>query len=203
MSVFKRICTGLMISTLSLTAYAAQPGETQNPDQVPAETEVNVSDTREVIQVLYVSNTSEIKVADLVRERNPGEALQSYADELIRDHETLISALKELANVKSISLKEGELEEPAQLVGTMMDQQLQTLAAKSQEEFRSAFLETSIMNHQKTLEFFSQIEQGNSDDALKAIIAVARQAVEKHLADAQKLKAEVQQPGSEPAQPAE
>jgi putative membrane protein len=194
-----------MFSTLSFAAYAAQPGspETQNPDQIPAETEVDVSDTREVIQVLYVSNTSEIKVADLVRERNPDEALQRYADELIRDHETLISALKELANVKSISLKEGELEEPAQLVGTMMDQQLQNLAAKSQEEFRSAFLESSIMSHQKTLEFFSQIEQGNSDDALKAIIVVARQAVEKHLADAQKLKAQIQQPGSEPAQPAE
>lgn len=197
MSFFKRICTGLMLSTLSLTAYAAQPGEAQNPDQVPAETELDVSDTREVIQVLYVSNTSEIKVADLVRERNPDEALQRYADELIRNHETLISALKELANVKSISLEEGELEEPAQLVGTMMDQALQNLAAKPQEEFRSAFLESSIMSHQKTLELYSQIEQGNSDDALKAIIAVARQAVEKHLADAQKLKAE------EPAQPTE
>jgi predicted outer membrane protein len=53
------------------------------------------------------------------------------------------------------------------------------------------------MSHQKTLELYNQIEQGNSDDALKAIIAVARQAVEKHLADAQKLKAE------EPAQPTE
>jgi predicted outer membrane protein len=192
-----------MISTLSLTAYAAQPSEGQNPDQIPAETEVNVKDTREVIQVLYVSNTSEIEIANLVRERNPDESLQNYADELIRDHETLISALKELADVKSISLKEGELEQPAQLVDTMMDKHLQNLAQRPQEEFRSAFLEASIMSHQKTLEFFSKIEQGNSDDALKAIIAVARQAVEKHLADAQKLKAEIQQPGTEPAQPAE
>jgi putative membrane protein len=208
MSVFKKICTGLMISTLSFAAYAAQPGspEVENPDQIPTETQVDVSDTRAVIQVLYVSNASEIKLADLVRERNPDEDLRRYADELARDHAGMNQALEALANVKSISLKEGEMEEPAQLVDTKMDQELQNLAAKPQEQFRSAFLEAAIVEHQKTLEFYSQIEQGNSDDALKVIIAASRQLIEKHLADAQRLKAEMQepqQPGSETEQPVE
>lgn len=208
MAVFNKICTGLVISTLSFAAYAAQPGspEAETPDQTPAETQVDVSDTREVIQVLYVSNVAEIKLADLVRERNPDEELRRFADELARDHGLMNNLLEMLANIKSISLETAEMEESAQLVGTKMDQELQTLAAKPQEQFRSAFLEAVIVEHQKILEFYSQIEQGNSDDALKATIAIARQLIEKHLADAQKLKAqsqEPQQPGSETEQPVE
>lgn len=196
MSVFNKICTGLMISTLSFAAYAAQPGspEAGTPDQIPAETEVNVSDTREVIQVLYVSNASEIKIADLVRQKNQDESLQRYADELARDHAWMNRMLEALANVKSISLKDGELEDSAQLVSNKLDQELQSLAAQPEESFRSVFLEAAIVEHQKTLELYSKIEQGNSDDALKATLAVSRQLIEKHLADAQRLKAESQEP---------
>ncbi|WP_141735748.1 DUF4142 domain-containing protein [Oligoflexus tunisiensis] len=216
MSVFKKFCTGLFVSLLSLTAQAAQPTapaeptqpggepEVQTPDQVPSETQVDVSDTREVIQVLYVSNAKEIQIADLVYERNPDEGLQRYADELARDHAWMNRMIETLANVKSISLEEGQFEESAQLVGSMMDQEAQNLAQKPQEEFRSAFLEAMIMGHQKTLELYSQIEAGNSDDALKATIAISRQLVEKHLAEAQRLQAEVEQPQQpSPEQPIE
>ncbi len=208
MTVFNKVCSGLVISTLSLSLYAAQPGstETETPDQTPVESQVDLADTREVIQVLYVSNAAEIKVADLVRERNPDEDLRRFADELARDHALLNSMLEALANIKSISLEQGEMEESAQLAGSKLDQELQALAAKPQAEFRSAFLEAAIREHQKTLDFYSQIEQGNSDDALKATIVIARQLVEKHLADAQKLQAESQepqQPGTEPEQPIE
>ncbi len=208
MTVFNKVCTGLVISTLSLSLYAAQPGstETETPDQTPVESQVDLADTREVIQVLYVSNAAEIKVADLVRERNPDEDLRRFADELARDHALLNSMLEALANIKSISLEQAEMEESAQLAGSKLDQELQALAAKPQAEFRSAFLDAAIMEHQQTLDFYSQIEQGNSDDALKATIVIARQLVEKHLADAQKLQAESQepqQPGTEPEQPIE
>jgi predicted outer membrane protein len=196
MSVFNKICTGLMISTLSFAAHAAQPGspEAGTPDQIPAETQVDVSDTRSVIQVLYVSNAATVRIADLVREKNPDESLQRFADELARDHTWMNRLLETLANVKSISLNAGEMEESAQLVGSKMDQEVQNLAAQPQEYFRSAFLDAIIVNHQKTLELYSQIEQGNNDDALKATLVIARQVEEKHLADAQRLKAESQEP---------
>jgi predicted outer membrane protein len=210
MSVFKKFCTGLFASLLSLTAQGAQPtqpaeptqpgGEPEvgTPDQVPpSQHEVDVSDTREVIQVLYVSNASEIRIADLVSERNPDEGLRRYADELARDHAWMNKMIETLADVKSISLEDGQLEESAQLVGSMMAQEAQNLAQKPEEEFRSAFLESMIMSHQKTLAFYSQIEAGNSDDALKATIAISRQLVEKHLADAQRLQAG----GTQPQQP--
>ncbi|HYX34207.1 MAG TPA: DUF4142 domain-containing protein [Oligoflexus sp.] len=197
MSVFTKLCTGLLISALSLTAQAAQP-EVQNPDQLPTEATLDVADTREVIQVLYVSNTAEIKLSDLVSERNPDADLQRYADELARDHSFMIKLLETMANVKSISLEDNELSEVAQLTSTKMEQEMQNLAAKPVEEFRPAFLEMNIAMHQKTLEMFNKIEQGNTDDALKAAIGIFRQLVEKHLSDAQKL-----QSPSEPAQPAE
>lgn len=203
MSLFTKICTGLLISALSLTAQAAEP-EVQNPDQQPSETTVDVTDTAEVIQVLYVGNASEIKIAELVRERNPDESLQSLADELARDHTWMNRILEAMANIKSISLEADELSETAQLVNTQLDEGIQMLAAKPVEEFRSAFLEAIILEHQKTLELYNQIEQGTTDDALKATLAIFRQLVEKHLADAQKLQspAQPEQPTA-PEQPAE
>jgi predicted outer membrane protein len=198
MSVFAKICTGLMISALGLTAYAANPGSPEKgPDQVPVETELNVADTREVIQVLYVSNVAEIKLAELVRQKNPDASLQRYADELTADHAWMNRNLETLASLKGISLKTGEMDESAQLVGNKMDQELQTLASVPEPSFRSAFLEAAIIEHQKTLELFDRILQGNSDEALRSSIAVSRPLIEKHLKDAQRLKNEIQQPGSE------
>ncbi|MDQ3232224.1 MAG: DUF4142 domain-containing protein, partial [Pseudobdellovibrionaceae bacterium] len=156
------------------------------------------ADTREVIQVLYVGNASEIKLAGLVSERNPDADLQRYADQLARDHSWMNKLLETMANVKSISLEENELSEVAQMASTQMEQQMQTLAALPMEEFRPEFLEVNIAKHQKTLEMFNQIEQGNTDDALKATIGIFRQLVEMHLSAAQIL-----QSPSEPAQPAE
>jgi predicted outer membrane protein len=191
-----------MISALGFTAYAANPSTPEKgPDQVPVETEVNVTDTREVIQVLYLSNAAEIKLAELVRQRNPDARLQSYADEITADHAWMNRMLETLASVKGITLKTTEMDESAQLVGNKMDQELQNLASLPEESFRSAFLEAAIIEHQKTLEFFDRVEQGNSDDALKSSIAVSRQLIEKHLREAQRLKAEIQQPGSEIEQP--
>jgi len=197
MSLFTKICTGLLISALSLTAQGAE-SEVQNPDQQPSETTVDVTNTPEVIQVLYVGNAAKIKIADLVREKNPDESLQRLADELTRDHSWMNRMLEAIANIKSISLEAGELSETAQLVNTQLDDGIQMLAAKPVEEFRSAFLEATIMEHQKALELYNQIDQGTTDDALKATIAIFRQLEEKHLADAQKLQMPTQ-----PEQPAE
>jgi len=209
-SVFTKISTGLFVSVLSVSVQAAQPGtpeaepgttEVQNPDQIPADGEVEVSDTREVIQVIYISNKAEIESANLALERNPQEGLQKYAEQLIRDHSLINKVLEGLANIKSISLEVSEMEESVQLVENKMDQELQILAQLPEEQFRSAYLAVNIAAHQKTLEFFSRVEQGNSDDALKATVAIARQLVESHLADAQRLQAETQQPS--PEQPPE
>lgn len=187
MSLLTKIYTAFLISALSLTVKAAEP-EVQNPDQQPSENALDVTDTREVIQVLYVGNASDIKIADLVRERNPDESLQSLADELTRGHGWMNRILKTMAKIKSISLETDEMSETAQLVNNQMAEGFQMLASKPVDEFRSAFLEAIILEHQKSLKLYNQIEQGTKDDALKVVIAIFRQIEEKHLSDAQKLQ---------------
>lgn len=203
MSLLAKISTGLLISALSMTTQAAEP-EVQNPDLRPSETTVDVMNTPEVVQVLYVRNASEIKIAGLVQERNSEESLQEFADELARDHSWMNRMLEAIANIKSISLEADELSEAAQLVNTQLDESTQMLAAKPEGEFRSAFLEVIILEHQKTLDLYNQIEEGTTDDALKATLAIFRQMEEKHLADAQKLQlpAQPEQP-TPPEQPLE
>lgn len=205
MSFFNKICTGLITSTLSIAAYAAEPGltEAERSEQISAENQVDIADTREVIQVLYVNNAAEIKLANLVRARSPDKDLRRYANKLARDHAFLNRILEAQAKIKSISLETAEMEESAQLTGTKMDQNLQILATKPQEQFRSAFLESVIVEHQETLEFYSRIEQGTRDEILKINIAIARQLVENHLADAQRLQAGTQEPLQPCAAPAQ
>lgn len=190
MSVISKICTGLFVSALGLTVHGAE-SKADSPVQEPveAQTEVNVTNTSEVIQALYVGNTTEIKVADLVREKKQDESLQDFADDLARDHRWMNKILESIANVKSVSLKSEEMSKTAQQIETKKNLDLQALAASPDADFRAAFLEANILEHQKTLELFSRIEQGSSDDAIKITIAIFRQLVEKHLSDAQKLQA--------------
>lgn len=195
MSVFAKICSGLLISTLSLTAYAAGPEE-QTPGQQPVEEGivVDVTNATEVIQALYIGNEAEVQIADLVRERNPDESMQRFADTLARDHSWMNKMLEAIANIKSVSLKAEELSEVAQKLEAQLETEAQSLAARPAEEFRSAVLEAIIAEHEKTLELYNQIEQGSSDDALKATVAIFRQLVESHLAEAHQLQLAAEEP---------
>ncbi|HYX33468.1 MAG TPA: DUF4142 domain-containing protein [Oligoflexus sp.] len=187
MSIYLKICTGLIVSLLSLGAQA-DDNNLQTRDQPPATESLDVKNTTEVIQALYVSSLTQMKVADLVREKSPDESLRDYADKLTRDHRWINRSLDWLANIKSVSLEPEDLGESAQLVNTQTNSELQTLAQTSPDEFRSAFITASIRSHQETLQFYNRIDQNNTDDALKVLIRVFRQVEEMHLVNAQKLQ---------------
>lgn len=198
MSVFTKICTGLFVSVLSLSAQAAQPEtETQTPGQQPAETTVDVSNATEVIQVLHIGVSSESKIVDLIRERNPDEALQQFVEQLSQDITMLSSKLQELAASKSVSLSPEALTENAKAIETQMTAEVQALTQASDEEFRTAAIQTLISKYEKALELYNQVEQESTDAELKAAATELRPMTQKHLADAQQLQAEPTEPGVE------
>ena len=45
-------------------------------------------------------------------------------------------------------------------------------------KMKTSLVENNIAAYQKTLEFYSQVQQGNTDDALKTTIPIARQLAE-------------------------
>lgn len=189
MSVFTKLCTGLLLSALSFSAHAANAPLPPNPPQNPQEQTIDVANTPEVIQALYVGNAAEIKLAMLVSQKNSDADLAQFATEISNDHSFMNKLLAVIANVKSVSLKSEEFGAKVQKIAADMDAAYNTLSQVPDTEFRKAFLQAAIAEHQMTLELYSRIEAGNTDDAVKLSIAVFRQLTEKHLADAQKLQA--------------
>ncbi len=203
MSIFTKVCAGLLISTLSVAAQAAQPGtEGQTPVQEPGDITVEVTNPAEVIQVLHVGVESEIKIINLVKERNPDASLQQFIDQLAQDVSELDRRLEELAASKSVDLAPEQLTENAKAIETQMMQEVESLTGKSPEEFRAAVIEALMNKYNKALELYTQVEQSSTDEALKAAVMEFRPITQKHLDDLKQLPSETTEP-SVPTQPAE
>ncbi len=203
MSIFTKVCAGLLISTLSVAAQAAQPGtEGQTPVQEPGDITVEVTNPAEVIQVLHVGVESEIKIINLVKERNPDASLQQFIDQLAQDVSELDRRLEELAASKSVDLAPEQLTENAKAIETQMMQEVESLTGKSPEEFREAVIEALMSKYNKALELYTQVEQASTDEALKATVMEFRPITQKHLDDLKQLPSETTEP-SVPTQPAE
>jgi pantothenate kinase-related protein Tda10 len=199
MSVFTRICTGLLISTLSLSAQAAQPEtEGQTPVQEPSQPTVDVSSTAEVIQVLHVGVASEVQIINLIREKNPDAELQAFVDQLSQDLVLLSGKLQELATSKSVALESEQMTENARAIESQMKQEVEVLSQAAPEMFRSAAIAALVNKYQQALDLYVQVEQSSMDEELKAAVALFRPGTQKHLQDAQ----ELQKPSEEPT-PAE
>ncbi len=198
MSVFSKICAGLLISSLSMAAQAAQPGtEGQSPAQEPGPVTVEVTNATEVIQVLHIGVESEMKIIDLISQRSPDAELQQFVEELSQDVTMVTQKLEELAASKSVSLAPEALTETAKMIEAQMLLDIQTLSEKSDEEFRAAAIQALITNHEKALGLYTQVEQANADAELIAAIGEFRPVTQENLESAQQL----QQGASEPTQP--
>jgi predicted outer membrane protein len=203
MSVFTKVCAGLLMSALSLSAHAAQPEtEGQSPVQEPGDVTVEVSNATEVIQVLHVGVQSEIRIIDLIRERNPDADLQQFIDQLSQDVSVMDQRLEELAASKSVGLAPEQLTENAKMIETQMAQEVDALGQKADAEFRAAAIEALINKYQKGLELYTQVEQSSTDMELKSAVAEIRPVTQKHLDDVKQLQSGATQP-SEPMQPSQ
>lgn len=185
MSLFLKICTGLLVAIVSLGTQAnAQPLVLE---QVRAEPVVNASNTTEVIQALYIDNSIQMKAAALVQLRSTDEDLLEYAERIARDHRWMNRMLETIANLKSVSLEPEEMSENAQLIGNEMASKLETLVQLPESKFRAAFVSSVVESHLATLDFYNRIEKENTDDSLSVLVKIFRQFEENHLSNAQKL----------------
>jgi hypothetical protein len=202
MSIFTKVCAGLLISTLSVAAHAAQPGtEGQTPVQEPGDISVEVSNPTEVIQVLHVGVQSEMKIIDLVKERNPDADLQRFVDEISQEVSAFDQKLQELAASMSVDLAPAQLTENAKMIETQMSQEFQALIKKQDQEFRAGVIEVLIRKYENSLELYTQITAKSTDEVLKTAVSELRPVTQKHLDDIKQLQQGTQP--SEPMQPAQ
>lgn len=197
MSIFTKVCAGLLISTLSVAAQAAQPGtEGQTPVQEPGEISVEVTNPTEVIQVLHVGVKSELKIIDLIKERNPDSDLQRFVDQISQEVTNFDQRLQELAASKSVDLAPAQMSENAKQIEAQMSQEFQALMKKQDQEFRAGVIEVLIRKYENALELYTQVTEKSTDEALKTAVSELRPVTQKHLDDIKQL-----QKGTEPSEP--
>jgi predicted outer membrane protein len=186
MSIVKTVCAGLFLSTLSISAAAAETTPPA-PVQQPKPAVVDASNLTEVIQVLFLANASQLDGITLALERSPDEALQNFAEDMRRDHLWMQDSLEVKAQRHGISLRLEDLTLTSQQVKKNVDVDFQALSQKSSDDFRAAFLKLTIYQHRKILKLYDQIEQLNLDAALKSRIAVFRPLITQEILNAEQL----------------
>jgi predicted outer membrane protein len=203
MSFLTKISAGLLVSTLSLTAQAAQPeAGQQNPVQEPGQAPVEVTNVAEVIQVLHAGIESEKQIIEIVRTRHPDVSLQHFIDALAEDVLVVDQKLEELAASKDVQLAPDQLTQNAKAILEQFSQEVEDLSQKSDADFREAVIAVLISRHEKAINLYEQVELASLDEAVKAAVLEFRPLVQKHLETAQQLQKQTTKP-SKPGQPSQ
>ncbi len=187
MSIIKRIYTGLLLSSLTMTASAAETAPSASVEQ-PKPAVVDASHLTEVIQVLFLANASQLDGIELALDRNPDRGLQHFAEDMRRDHLWMQETLGAHAQRLGISLRLEDLTPSAQQVKKNVEVDFQAMAQKSADDFRAAFLRLTIYQHRKILKLYDQIEQLNQDAVLKARLVVFRPLIVNEIQSAEQLQ---------------
>jgi predicted outer membrane protein len=202
MSIFTRIYAGLLASTLSLTAQAAQTEPRgQTPVEEPSELTLEVTNVTEVIQVLHIGIESEKQVIELVKARNPDASLQQFIESLSQDVDEAGKKVQELAASKGVDLAPEKLTENAKKIEAAFAKEVQSLAQTSDADFRATAIKALMGRDERAIGLYNLVEQGSSDEDVKAAVVEFRPLAQKHLEAAQQLEKQTTEP-SEPTPPA-
>lgn len=186
MSIFTKFCTGLMVSALSFSVQAANAPQPPSPQEQP----IDAADTTEVLQVLYIGNIAATNNAILVAQKNSDVDLASeYAGEIIQEHYGLNKLVKGLANNRDVSLESDQYSAKVQKIEADTVAAYNALSQVPNDQFRKAYLESTIADHEKALDLFNRVTAQNDDEELKTFMRIFRIMEEKHLAHARELQA--------------
>jgi putative membrane protein len=124
---------------------------------------------------------TEIAAAQLALQRSRSPDLRDYARRLVQDHRAANERLRRIAASKGVGLP----------TGPSSDQQdeLRELQGASAKDFERRFLHQMVQDHQRAIDMFGhEIKGRHQDAALKNFAQQTLIGLERHLAEAQRLR---------------
>lgn len=136
----------------------------------PKKAAVNIQDSTEVIQVLWLASSSELELADLMQKRSQDPDFLDFAGALAEGFTAMRNRFEAVALDKGVGLQSEALTATARLVETNVRRDVEIVAAKPGAEFQSATLNILIYQFQRMISLCEQVEASTSDPLLREAV---------------------------------
>ncbi len=164
------------VTTMDTSAVGAG-----DPNATAAVTSGQMSDAN-ILALLHASNTAEIEVGRLARQRAQGAQVRSFAQRMIDDHSAMDKegiALAKQLNATPVLPDSSLVEENSKALADLREQ--------SGNAFDAAYVEQQIGAHERTLELVNNAIGWAQNPELKQMLEKARSRIEAHLKTARQL----------------
>ena len=198
----KKISSTRITGTLAMGAFgilaACSPQNEQTADTLtttppataatPAPADAAWTDAN-VVDVLTVANQGEVDYSQIGAEKATRADVKKYAQMMVKDHGTMLEAVKSLATRLNVTPATNEKANDLKEENT---KDITDLNAKTVgKEFDDEFMEEQVDMHQETLDLLNDLDSRTTNADLKAAIAEAKPKVQAHLDQAKALKDKV------------
>jgi putative membrane protein len=151
---------------------------------------------KNLVNHMIVGDSIEVAMAQLALTRTQNAAVKDFANQLVQDHSAHLQKLNKLAGKSDIGREANPADTSgAHLAGMLAS--LQSMAADS--GFDRAFVQDQIEHHQATISNLKAMRAAAKDDDVQHDIDATLPVLEKHLATAQQLSAQLNKATEAPA----
>ncbi|MFI5256311.1 MAG: DUF4142 domain-containing protein [Gemmatimonadales bacterium] len=185
------LASGVALTAPALAARAQVTTTTSNGDVV-------VYNQKNVVDHLITGDSLEIQSAQLAAMRSQNAAVKSFATMLVTDHTKHLENLRKLAGKRDIG-RELNAADNSATAGARMLTRLNAMPADS--GFDRAFIRQQVRHHQRALDELATLRPAAKDDVLQQDIDATRPVLEKHLAQAKIVAAQLGIPADSLAMP--
>jgi putative membrane protein len=148
---------------------------------------------KNVVDHMIVGDSLEVEAAQLAMTRTQNAAVKDFANMLITDHKSHLDNLRKLAGKSDIGREANSADQGAVADATALAQ-LQSMSADS--GFDKAFVTSQIENHQREIAALKTLRSAAKDDDLQKDIDATLPVLDRHLARAQAVAAQLGTPAN-------
>lgn len=178
--------TAASVLALSLALPAAaqtSPGQRQGGPGAPAQTQPQAQSGMDRGSVKFVNEASmsdmfEIEAAKLAVQKSRNDAVRSFAQKMLDDHQKMSSQLKAAAGSQAAATTQLDRKHA---------QKLEQLRQASGAQFDRLYMETQVQGHREALKLHQDYAKGGDNTNLKKVATEAVPHVQQHLQRAEAL----------------
>ena len=186
----KKLCITFATLSLLSTAYA---NTNMQEEQAPKATESKATKTKsdaEIMNALMTSNTEEMNLAKLGQKQASNPKVKEFADKMYKTHSNSNERATSLQKTENMQLVE---DKTSMKTKSQTESSIEKLKGMKGKEFDTAYMDTEVKFHEKTLQNLDEKLIPNSANAqLKAMLETNKGNVQSHLEEARKIRSSIQ-----------
>jgi len=178
------LVTAALVAAPLVGAAAQGPpmrGMGRGPEVMPA-------NQKQVVDRMITDDSLEVDMAKLAATRTKNEAVRNFANTLVTDHSAHLANLRKLAGKRDIG-REGNPADSSGMRNGRMLERMQGMTVDS--VFDRAFVRQQVQHHMRALAQLPDLRAMSKDDDLQQDIDRTRPVLERHLALARSLAAQM------------